>query len=236
MMKAAILSEFAAVRSSFLQMIGLYAIVGIIVGISIGSLFALIACVAAMSPFMMSISFAGLDATNGWERYRACLPLSRADIVASRYVNIILTSLVMVAVGMVIVFALGSIAPYLPLGADMQSAFAEELADPVMILAAGMLGMAVTMTATAIMMPLIFKFGLTKTVRFSMIGCVLVAGLGMGALAQLPLDPGLLADITAWLDDPSHAPLMVMALVCFILGVCAISCGISIAVYRTKEL
>ena len=41
--------------------------------------------ISAMSPIMAMTSLAGLDNQNGWERYRAALPISRKGIVSARY-------------------------------------------------------------------------------------------------------------------------------------------------------
>ena len=51
--------------------------------------------VSAMSPIMVMSSLAGFDNQNGWERYRAALPLSRKDIICARYLSVIVFSAVM---------------------------------------------------------------------------------------------------------------------------------------------
>lgn len=51
--------------------------------------------VSAMSPIMVMSSLAGFDNQNGWERYRATLPISRKDIICARYLSIIVFSAVM---------------------------------------------------------------------------------------------------------------------------------------------
>ena len=62
----------------------------------------MVGAISAMTPFFLTFTFAGYDAMNGWERYRATLPLSRRDIVLGRYANVLACSVVAAAASVVI--------------------------------------------------------------------------------------------------------------------------------------
>ncbi|MDO4443175.1 MAG: ABC-2 transporter permease, partial [Slackia sp.] len=94
-MKAAFLSEFITSRNVLMQSLAIYAAASLVIGISMQSPTAMVACIGAMTPLMMVFTFCALDAANGWERFRATLPVSRAAIVASRYANVLAASVSM---------------------------------------------------------------------------------------------------------------------------------------------
>ena len=114
-MKAAILCEFASIRTILVQMVVIYLIVGVVVGVSIQSSIALVACIAAMTPFLAVFSLAAYDDANGWERYRACLPISRGAIVAGRYAAVLAITAFMALLAIAVALALANAAPYLPI-------------------------------------------------------------------------------------------------------------------------
>lgn len=101
-MKRAFISELAIVRTLIPSIAGVSLFIFVVLtladasdgdsGMSAGAG----ACaVSAMSPIMVMSSLAGFDNQNGWERYRATLPLTRKDIICARYLSIIVFSAVM---------------------------------------------------------------------------------------------------------------------------------------------
>ena len=99
-MKRAFMSELAIVRTLVPSIAGVGLFIFVVLtlanasdgdsGMSGGA-----CAVSAMSPIMVMSSLAGFDNQNGWERYRATLPLSRKDIICARYLSIIVFSAVM---------------------------------------------------------------------------------------------------------------------------------------------
>ena len=79
-MKAAILSEFSAIKNVLLQQFAIYLIVGLVIGISMGTTIAMVACISAMAPILMVFTFAGYDNMNGWALSRH-LPVARESLV-----------------------------------------------------------------------------------------------------------------------------------------------------------
>ena len=99
-MKRAFMSELAIVRTLIPSIAGVSLFIFVVLtlanasdgdsGMSAGA-----CAVSAMSPIMVMSSLAGFDNQNGWERYRATLPLTRKDIICARYLSIIVFSAVM---------------------------------------------------------------------------------------------------------------------------------------------
>lgn len=99
-MKRAFISELAIVRTLIPSIAGVGLFIFVVLtlanatdgdsGMSAG------ACAAsAMSPIIIMNSLAGYDNQNGWERYRATLPLTRKDIICARYLCIVVFSAIM---------------------------------------------------------------------------------------------------------------------------------------------
>ena len=86
-MKAAFLCEFLTARNVLSQSAVIYVVVAAVLGISMQSVVALVAAISAMTPFLMLFTFCAYDSMNGWERFRATLPISRCELVVSRYVT-----------------------------------------------------------------------------------------------------------------------------------------------------
>lgn len=84
-MKRAFMSELAIARTLIPSIAGVGLFIFVVLtlanasdgdsGMSAGA-----CAVSAMSPIMVMSSLAGFDNQNGWERYRATLPLTRKDI------------------------------------------------------------------------------------------------------------------------------------------------------------
>ena len=99
-MKRAFMSELAIVRTLIPSIAGVGLFIFVVLtlanasdgdsGMSAGA-----CAVSAMSPITVMNSLAGFDNQNGWERYRATLPISRKDIICARYLSIIVFSAVM---------------------------------------------------------------------------------------------------------------------------------------------
>ena len=55
-MKAALLSELITSKNVLIQSLAIYAAVSLVIGISMQSPIAMVACIGAMTPFMMTIT------------------------------------------------------------------------------------------------------------------------------------------------------------------------------------
>ena len=113
-MKTAFLSEFITSKNVLMQSVVIYVVVSLVIGVSMQSPMAMVACIGAMTPFLMVFTFCALDGMNGWERFRATLPVSRAAIVASRYANVLFASVFVLFLGWAVALALSAAVSVLP--------------------------------------------------------------------------------------------------------------------------
>lgn len=99
-MKRAFMSELAIVRTLVPSIAGVGLFIFVVLTLANASdgdasMSAGACAVSAMSPIVVMNSLAGHDNQNGWERYRATLPLSRKDIICARYLCIVAFSAIM---------------------------------------------------------------------------------------------------------------------------------------------
>ena len=233
-MKAAFLCEFATIRSTFAQLVLIYAIIAIVLGIATESLVALTACVGAMTPFLVLFTLAGYDATNGWERFRACLPVSRGAIVASRYVVVLATTLAMIALACVLAMALGALAPSLPLSESTAESLAAQ-ADLPLLLGAGLAGGSIVLLVSALILPFLLRFGMNKAMRIVPVVVMLAFLLGAASLTQLS-ELNAVIEFVAFVENPVNQPAVIAGFIVGVLAVYLVSCLAATRLYRNKEL
>lgn len=237
-MKAAFLCEFATIRNALLQMAAIYLIIGVVVGIAMESSIAMVACIAAMTPFLVVFTLSGYDEANGWQRFRACLPISRGAIVFGRYAIVLLSSVAMAAFAVIVALVLAQAAPYLPLAEGAAESLAAQ-SDPLTLAASALAGTAIILLVTALILPFVLRFGMTKAMRIVPIVIVLLfvvaVPLAGDALAGISGD-GWAANLIAFIDDESNLPAIMAAVAAVVLAAYAASCVAAARLYRSKEL
>ena len=77
-MKTMIVSDFATLRPTLVQLVGICTVVALFMGYATGAVASGAAAVAAMTPFMLLFSLAAIDEQGGWERFR--LPLGSFEV------------------------------------------------------------------------------------------------------------------------------------------------------------
>lgn len=233
-MKAALLSELITSKNVLIQSLAIYAAVSLVIGISMQSPIAMVACIGAMTPFMMTFTFCALDGMNGWERFRATLPVSRTAIVASRYASILLATVAMVltvwCIGMLLSAALPALFPDWAVSA----AFAQEASDPAVFLFAGMMGSGLMLAVAAFVLPFAMRFGMTKSIRIIPVFAVMLIPVSIFFVQQVPDMARLAADVSLWVDQ--HVALASALFVAIVLAIYAASCAVTVALYRKKEV
>lgn len=233
-MKAALLSELITSKNVLIQSLAIYAAVSLVIGISMQSPIAMVACIGAMTPFMMTFTFCALDGMNGWERFRATLPVSRTAIVASRYASILLATVAMVltvwCIGMLLSAALPALFPDWAVSA----AFAQEASDPAVFLFAGMMGSGLMLAVAAFVLPFAMRFGMTKSIRIIPAFAVMLIPVSIFFVQQVPDMARLAADVSLWVDQ--HVALASALFVAIVLAIYAASCAVTAALYRKKEV
>ena len=237
-MKAAFLCEFATIRSALLQMAIIYLVIGVVVGIAMESSVAMVACISAMTPFLVVFTLSGYDEANGWQRFRACLPISRGAIVFGRYAIVLLSSIVMAAFAVVVALVLAQVAPYLPLADGAAESLAAQ-SDPLMLAASALAGTAIILLVTALILPFVLRFGMNKAMRIVPVVIVLLFVVAVplaGDALQGVSGGSWMADLIAFVNDESNLPVIMAAVAGIALAAYAVSCAAAAHLYRGKEL
>ena len=232
-MKRAFMSELAIVRTLVPSIagVGLFIFVALTLanasdgdsGMSAGA-----CAVSAMSPVMVMSSLAGFDNQNGWERYRATLPLSRKDIICARYLSIIVFSAVMACAAVLLNIIALPILNNTGIPSTGQTIFE--------IAIASVASMLISLMIVFLAQPLFFRFGYMEALRlsaglFALLGCLVMAALS----SSNPISNWLMSIAGA---NPDSAVLgcLCAGIAVLALVLCALSCAISIKVYRARDL
>lgn len=232
-MKRAFMSELAIVRTLVPSIAGVGLFIFVVLtlanasdgdsGMSAGA-----CAVSAMSPIMVMSSLAGFDNQNGWERYRATLPLSRKDIICARYLSIIVFSAVMACAAVLLNIIALPILNNTGIPSTGQTIFE--------IAIASMASMLISLMIVFLAQPLFFRFGHMEALRlsaglFALLGCLVMAALS----SSNPISNWLMSIAGA---NPDSAVLgcLCAGIAVLALVLCALSCAISIKVYRARDL
>lgn len=237
-MKAAFLCEFATIRNALAQMAVLYLIIGVVVGIAMESSVAMVACISAMTPFLVVFTLSGYDDANGWERFRACLPISRSAIVFGRYAIVMLSSITMAIFAVIVALILAQVVPFLPLAEGAAEGLIAQ-SDPLTLISSALAGASIILLVTALILPFVLRFGMNKAMRIVPIVIVLLFVVAVpfagNALADLA-GAGWMAVFVAFANDPRNLLAVMGAIAAIVLVVYAISCVAAARLYRRKEL
>ncbi|AZH70094.1 ABC-2 transporter permease [Collinsella aerofaciens] len=232
-MKRAFMSELAIVRTLVPSIAGVGLFIFVVLtlanasdgdsGMSAGA-----CAVSAMSPIMVMSSLAGFDNQNGWERYRATLPLSRKDIICARYLSIIVFSAVMACAAVLLNIIALPILNNTGIPSTGQTIFE--------IAIASVASMLISLMIVFLAQPLFFRFGHMEALRlsaglFALLGCLVMAALS----SSNPISNWLMSIAGA---NPDSAVLgcLCAGIAVLALVLCALSCAISIKVYRARDL
>lgn len=232
-MKRAFMSELAIVRSLVPSIAGVGLFIFVVLtlanasdgdsGMSAGA-----CAVSAMSPIMVMSSLAGFDNQNGWERYRATLPLSRKDIICARYLSIIVFSAVMACAAALLCIASIPLFNSAGIPSTRQIVFETTIAS-----AASML---ISLMMVFLAQPLFFRFGHMEALRlsvglFALLWCLAIATL----ISSNPISNWLMSFAGAN-PDPAVLGCLCAGIATLTLALCAISCTVSTKVYRVRDL
>ncbi len=187
-MKPMFLNDLTIMRWYLVQTYGICVAVGLFMGVAMGSLLTMGACIAAMIPLLTAFSLLSYDELNNWQAYRLAMPLSRNDIVSGRYLCILAVALASALLGLATSFLVGLIAQLLG-PASMIAALSFESNPPGLVVASTLFGLGASLIMAAALIPPAMKSGMTKGVRFApfIIMFVFLAG------ASLLGDDGVLA-------------------------------------------
>lgn len=234
-MKRAFMSELAIVRTLIPSIAGVSLFIFVVLtlanasdgdsGMSAGAF-----AISAMSPIMAMTSLAGLDNQNGWERYRATLPISRKDIVSARYLCITIFSVIMTCAAVLLSIVAIPILNSVGIPSTGETVFETAIASAISML--------FSLMAVFLVLPLFFRFEHMKAQRLSVGLYALYMCLIMVTLNSFnPISNQLMSMIAGANPDPSVLGFLcagIAALATVVLG--AVSCAISTKVYRARNL
>ena len=184
--------------------------------------------ISAMSPIMAMTSLA--DNQNGWERYRATLPISRKDIVSARYLCITIFSVIMTCAAVLLSIVAIPILNSVGIPSTGETVFETAIASAISML--------FSLMAVFLALPLFFRFEHMKAQRLSVGLYALYMCLIMVTLNSFnPISNQLMSMIAGANPDPSVLGFLcagIAALATVVLG--AVSCAISTKVYRARNL
>lgn len=189
-MKTMIVSDFAALRSALLQLVGICLVVSLFMSYVMGAV-GTSAAIGAMIPFMCLFSLAALDEQNGWERFRLTLPITRRQVVFGRYASVAIATVLAFVFSLALSFALLAVMGLLP-AAWVPESLAPAENPPAAIVGATAGSVGIVMIAMVVALPLIMRFGMTKGTRLVPVVMLLalsaVAGLLGTGLDTIGLD------------------------------------------------
>ena len=239
-MKAMMLSEFLVTKRALLRMFVIYLIVGLIIGFAADEMFAVSAAMGAMLPMIYFFTVSSYDDRNDWKSFRQACPVSRNGVVLGRYLALLVVSLVAVLVAIVLnlafMMSVDSLNIGLPVSGESVAFTSENIA---LVASLACVGFALSLVICAIVIPLVFRFGMTKAVQMIplLIGILVVVGI------SLSIDGRPLAGLVSGFWDASifGIPLASpegVAIASLVAGAVlyAVSAVVSCRFYRKREL
>ena len=230
-MKRAFMSELAIVRTLVPSIAGVGLFIFVVLslantsggdsGMSAGA-----GALSATSPIMSSL--AGFDNQNGWECYRATLPLSRKDIIYARYLSIVVFSAVMTCAATLLSIVAIPLFNSAGIPSTGQTVFEIAIAS-----AASML---ISLMMVFLAQPLFFRFGHMEALRLSVGLFALLGCLAMATLSSSNPISNWLMSIAGANPDPAVLGCLCAGIAVLALLLFTISCTISIKVYRARDL
>lgn len=232
-MKRAFMSELAIVRTLIPSIAGVGLFIFIVMtlanasdgdsGMSAGT-----CAVSAMSPIMIMNSLAGFDNQNGWERCRATLPFSRKDIICARYLCIVVFSAMMACAAVLLSIVTLPLFSSVGIPSIGQAIFE--------IAAASATSMLISLMMVFLAQPLFFRFGHMEALRLSVGLFALLGCLAMATLSSSNPISNWLMSIAGANPDSAVLGCLCAGIAVLALALCAISCTVSIKVYRVRDL
>lgn len=163
-MKAMFLADMMAIRKYLAQQVVIALVVGAFIDVTTGSIYATPIFTGTMIVLSISFSVVALDEAGHWQEYRLALPLSRGSVVRGRYLSLLAITAISMVVGLItsgLVLAAAWLLPSIG-----QLAGIVESADLGLCLLMVAVTTLVCLGTMAIILPICFRVGMTKAVRW----------------------------------------------------------------------
>lgn len=228
-MKAMLLADAMSMRKYLIQQSLIALFIGAFIDVMTQTIYSTPIFTGIMVVVSLSFSVIALDEAGHWQEYRLALPLSRANVVRGRYASLFVLTVLSVVLGVItsgLVLLAANLLPSVEYLSPIQGSFDAQL---YLLLVA--LTFLMCLGMLAIMLPLCFKMGMTKAVRWiplvGVLGFLLVfVGLGSNE-AILPS-----------MDAMAHtmaSPAGIVGVFVAALAVYALSCCLSERLYLTRQ-
>ena len=238
-MKVMLKTDFLVARSMLAQLAVICVFVGAVMCYFMGSTVAGCAAIAAMVPFMYLFSAAALDEQNGWERFRLTLPLSRRQVIFGRYASVFVVTLSVAIfaalLGLAIAYVAGILAPWQP---DLHfEKLVLHAAPPAAIFASTFLCSFVILCGSAVALPLIARFGMSKATRIAPLIVVIFLAFGVGFLGSAETSFDFMNIIEQWVTAGDLGNLALLFAAVYLVGLILyiISAFIAVKLYEQRQ-
>lgn len=239
-MKTMLISDLLVARNMLLQMAGICALVGVVMCYVMETTIGGICAITAMAPFMYLFSISSLDEQDGWERFRLTLPLNRRQVIFGRYASVFVVNigfaLFAIVLGLAIAAVSGLLANWQP---DSQFSWLSfDSAPPAALLSAVVMVSFVILIGSAVALPLVARFGMTKATRFAPLVVVLILAFGLGFIGSSETSFDFINTIEFWMEtgNTANLALLLAGLFVFCLVLYTISAFIAAKLYEKREL
>lgn len=210
-MKGLLIKEFLGMRRYFKTlglMLGLYVVICIFTKST-----AVLAALGGFLAMICTLSAFSYDNYNHWDEFALSLPLTRKDLVQSKYLFMVIISLVAAVIVGLCSLVIGLIS-----GIPMNE-----------IMAGALGGLLASLLLGGLVIPLVYIFGVEKA-RYALIIVVILLTLGLSGLGSLAMNTGLTMPTESTRITILYlSPLVALALM-------ALSYLISLRVFSKKEL
>ena len=209
--------------------------VALVFAASIGTPAALAATMVTTCLTVMN-NLMAIDEQNAWQTYRLALPLSRVQVVRGRYLSGLVGVVAGLLIGALAVAAVIGVMQGLP-GEGAAFYGREVLTLPLedyLVCAAA--GLCVSLVGLAVALPLDFRLGFTAVTRYIPLAFAALFVLVVIVLDQFQVDSADISSIAALLSDPAALGLIGLAAFFVAAALYALSCMLSIRLYKAREL
>jgi ABC-2 type transport system permease protein len=187
-MKAGFLIDFLVLKNSQKQLLITALIVTIGVSLAVGSPLMMFCMFTAMVPMMSIFTGLAYDERNGWEMYRMALPISRHQVVMGRYLNLIVSSFISFVIMFAMIWLLSIIVSIIPFPQVISDTFATDSEGFLVLAVAGVSVMCLLLLVSAVVLPITFRFGMTRATRILPVILVIIPVVSVSALSSAGFD------------------------------------------------
>ena len=183
--------------------------------------------VSVMMTLLCAFSLAGYEDQNNWGRFRAALPLPRREVVAGRYVTVLILAFAGVLLSVALSLTLQNLLAALPQAESPEPA---ELAE---VCGSSLASMACGLIVCAIAIPFLTKFGGARGARAFACVTAIMAAIVIAAGLNL-VAPEKAAEMAGWIDQNPVVSLALLGMISLLAY--GASYAVSLGIYEKKDL